>query len=159
MTSEEVFIIKDPGKETADRIKTLFTAMYEEFIDMGLLLKPAEHAAEIWFRSVENTLGRFGVLVAARKNGKIIGFAHGSLLMAPAYLEAGKTGVITHVFVDKSHRKSGIAQSLVAEMEGWFRQMNVHSIELQVLTKNHPGKTFWEKLGYGQELLQYRKMF
>jgi len=42
-------------------------------------------------------------------------------------------------------------------LEDWFVTKKVHSIELQVITGNPLAKEFWKKLGYLEELQQYRK--
>ena len=157
---KEIEIISISGQhiEFIQQIKSLFDKMYDEFIGMGVILHPVENASDIWYRSIENSLNRFGLLVAILKNGSVIGFAHGALLMAPAYLDAGKTGVITHVYVEKNFRKEGLANSMVSELENWFIKKEVHSIELQVISTNITGKLFWKNLDYKEELIQYRKL-
>jgi len=135
----------------------LFDQMYREFKAMGIMLNPAEDAAQRWTASIRKTLGRFGTLAFARKDDLLVGFAHAALSMPPDYLLAGKTGVITHVFVIPEFRGLGIAGLLVRQLESWLREKNVRSIELQVLKGNLNGKSFWEKCGYSEELIQYRK--
>ncbi len=159
MNKVEIITIDGQQNDIVEKIKSLFDVMYDEFIEMGALLQPAEGASDIWYRSIENSLNRFSKLVAVVNNDTVVGFAHGSLLMAPPYLKAGKTGVITHVYVEKIYRKEGLAKSMVRELEDWFKKKNVHSVELQVISGNTQGKAFWERLNYKQELIQYRKRF
>ncbi|MBU2649696.1 MAG: GNAT family N-acetyltransferase [Bacteroidetes bacterium] len=137
----------------------LFDQMYGEFKAMGIMLNPAADAAQRWTSSIRKTLGRFGTLALARKDDLLVGFAHAALSMPPDYLMAGKTGVITHVFVMPELRGEGIAGLLVTRLESWLREQNVRSVELQVLKGNSNGITFWEKSGYSAELIQYRKFF
>jgi ribosomal protein S18 acetylase RimI-like enzyme len=42
-------------------------------------------------------------------------------------------------------------------LQDWFRMKKVHSVELQVISGNPEAKEFWKKLGFVEELQQYRK--
>jgi ribosomal protein S18 acetylase RimI-like enzyme len=141
-----------------DAVELMFERMYESMEQMGLMLPLAENGAGKWIKSVQNTSGKFGIVVLAKAGPTAVGFAHGMIKFLPDYLGGYPVGSITHVFVDETHRRSGVGQELVNELKEWFRMKKVHSIELQVITGNPAAKAFWEKLGYGQELIQFRKL-
>jgi len=151
--------LTDKQDAVLEEVKVLFQEMYSYMETHGLMLGLASEGAEKWLNGITKGLGRFGVLYLASSNGKLIGFAHGAIRLIPDYLGNLKTGVITHVFVSKEYQAQGTGEELVHELEQWFKEQKVHSVELQVLADNHPAIGFWKKLGYQPELLQCRKMF
>lgn len=151
----EIVNKQDPVLE---KVGLLFREMYVYMLANGLNLDLAPNGHEKWISSISKGLGRFGVLFTLQKDEEIIGFAHGSIRLAPDFLGSKKLGVITHVFVNDNARNKGEGRALVHALEQWFAQQEVHSIELQVLSGNVPAIGFWEKLGYAPELLQCRKI-
>ncbi|MFO8128645.1 MAG: GNAT family N-acetyltransferase [Bacteroidales bacterium] len=140
-----------------EAVRGLFEEMYAEMTRYGLMLPLAEDGGQKWAASIKNNLGRFGTLILATKEDMPVGFAYGALSMAPNYLVAGKTGVVTHIFVVKKERSGNLGSRMLSQLEQWFRSMQVHSVELQVLAHNAQGIAFWERSGYAKELMQYRK--
>lgn len=148
--------VSDPTDPSLDRVRPLFSEMYRGMRAQGLMLPLSDDGADRWVNGLNTTLGRFAVLAVAEEEGKLIGFAHGALKFLPDYLGSLRTGTITHVFVRPLHRGQDIGSKLVVMLEEWFESKKVHSVELQVITGN-PASDFWEKAGYAQELIQYRK--
>jgi ribosomal protein S18 acetylase RimI-like enzyme len=139
------------------KVEQLFFDMYAFMNDHGLRLGLTEKGEQKWLDGIRKGMGRFGVLLVAEQEGKVLAFAHGSVRLTPDYLGNRKVGVITHVYVDGEFRGGGIGENMVKGLEDWFREKEVHSVELQVLSGNKSGIAFWEKLGYPLELKQYRK--
>ncbi|MCK9398975.1 MAG: GNAT family N-acetyltransferase [Bacteroidales bacterium] len=135
----------------------LFTRMYSRMDEIGLLLPLSADGTEKWLKTVRNTSGKYGLVILVKDWGKAVGFAHGMVKFLPDYLGGFAVGSITHVYVDDDSRRSGIGKVLVNLLEDWFLTKKVHSIELQVITGNPLAKEFWKKLGYLEELQQYRK--
>lgn len=151
---KEILRKDDPLLQDAEQ---LFGAMYEFMAGNGLKIQLPPEGARKWIENISKGLGRFGVLYVATLNGITAGFAHGSIRLAPDYLGNVKVGVITHIFVREESRGKGTGEKLVRALEAWFREKEVHSVELQVLVNNERGIAFWERLGYPPELLQCRK--
>ncbi len=137
----------------------LVKSMYEYMERHGLILSLSEDGAEKWTNSINNTLGKYGVIVIAERENKIIGFAHGALKYLPDHLGNFKIGSITHIYVEEKYRGAGIGKKLTEMLEDWFRRQQVHSIELQVISGNSESVEFWRNLGYIEELKQFRKLF
>jgi ribosomal protein S18 acetylase RimI-like enzyme len=135
----------------------LFTKMYSRMDELGLSLPLSVDGTEKWLKTARNTSGKFGLVILVKDYGKAVGFAHGIIKFLPDYLGGFAVGSITHVYVDENSRRSGIAKALVNILEDWFLMKKVHSIELQVISGNPSAKEFWKKLGYSEELQQYRK--
>ncbi len=157
MTDFQILNIDQLHPELEREIAILFKDMYIEMRESGLMLDLTEKGTEKWLRSLKNTLDRFSGLVVAFKDSIPVGFASGSLAITTDYLGSKKVGVINHVFVLKNFRAKHLAEQMVNSLQGWFREKEVHSIELQVLYLNKGAIEFWEKMGYTKELLQMRK--
>ena len=145
---------EQPGWE---KVPALLLLMYSQMEHMSLMLPLAPEGEMKWLSTARNTAGKFGILVLAMDEEEPVGFAHGMLKFLPDYLGGHPVGSITHVFVADEKRRCGVGEALVSDLEEWFRTKKVHSIELQVIAGNPGAKAFWEKLGYLEELTQYRK--
>jgi ribosomal protein S18 acetylase RimI-like enzyme len=150
--------ITDKGDPLIEKTNLLFEEMYAFMQDHGLMLGLARDGARKWVEGIRQGLGRFGILFICLQQEEVIGFAHGALRLTPDYLGSKKVGVITHVYVREDIRKQGAGKALVKELEQWFDEKEVSSVELQVLTHNESAILFWESAGYQRELLQYRKL-
>ncbi len=157
MDKIQIISINNPENPYLKQVQFLFTEMYEYMDERGLMLPLAENGAELWMDTVRNTLGKFGLLCVAVDKETVQGFAHGALKFGPDYLGNPKIGVVTHIFVRDSLRQAGIGAEMLRNLEKWFAEKNVHSIELQVVSGNDYAMEFWEKMGYEKELFQYRK--
>jgi len=149
--------ITDKNDPALEDVKNMFQSMYDaEGPDQAVQL--AEKGPEIWLKGILKGLGRFGKIYLASIDGKNVGFAHGGLRLMSDFYGSHKVGHISHIFVDESARKKSVGEELVKNLEKWFAQKEVHSVELEVLITNKSGIAFWEKLGYPAELIQSRKM-
>jgi GNAT superfamily N-acetyltransferase len=146
------------GDALLDQVELLFKRLYEFLAVSGMQMPMVEGGEKLWRQSAEKLIGgRFGVLVAAVKNGNAVGFAHGVLRYAPDYLGGLKVGFITNIYVDPTFRTGGIGRRLIDYLENWFRVKGTHSCELQVLAGNTSGLEFWTRCGFSCELFQMRK--
>lgn len=155
---EILFIsLTEESQEEWVQVESLFREMYNLMREMGMMLPLESGGAAKWLTAARNTAGKFGKVVVAKRNGKVIGFAHGMIKFLPDYLGGQPIGFITHIFVDKDCRHLDIGTRLVSILEEWFRLKRVHSIELQVISGNPEAMAFWKNLGYTEELRQFRK--
>lgn len=157
MEKVDYIMLDQPDLADWNFINDLFARMYSRMDEMGLVLPLCEDGTEKWLKTAKNTSGKFGLVILVKVDDKAAGFAHGMIRFLPDYLGGFPVGSITHVYVDEEARRSGIGGDLVHILEEWFRLKKVHSVELQVITGNPVAREFWQKLGYREELLQYRK--
>lgn len=149
--------IQHPDDPAWEQVEGLLQAMYVSLETQGWKFPLTVEGARLWLKTVRNTAGKFGVMVVAKDNGRVVGFAHGMVKFLPDYLGGNPIGFVTHIFVEEDYRVTGTGKQLVEMLEEWFCQKKVHSVELQVITGNAGGIEFWTKLGYREELRQYRK--
>ena len=157
MEDRKYLRLDDSSSNDWEAVRELFKRMYSRMDEYGLMLPLAPDGAEKWLQTAQNTAGRFGLVVLAKIGDKPVGFAHGMIKYLPDYLGGFPVGSITHVFVNDDYTGSGIGKTMVKILEDWFQSKKTHSVELQVISGNLPAKEFWKKLGYLEELLQYRK--
>lgn len=158
MVKFDFITLDQPQQPGWDEVNELFRQMYAAMDAMGLMIPLAEDGAENWVQSAKNIAGKYGITILVKNDAKAIGFAHGTLRFMPDYLGGLYIGSITHVYVDEQYRRTGIGKLLIKQLEDWFLSKKVHSIELQVIAGNQGAQSFWQKLGYHNELVQYRKM-
>src|SRR5436190_19861093 len=138
-------------------VADLFEAMYREEAAYGSLAALASGGAALWLKGATAGLERFARLCVVEQEGKVVGFAHGTIRLLPDYIGGGAVGSVTHLFVDPSARRQGAARVLLNALEDWFRLKNVSRMELTVVAGNPAGRAFWAACGYEVALHQLYK--
>lgn len=141
------------------QIEDLFAQLYNYMNSTGLQMPLINGGEKLWRKSIEKIIGgRFGMLIGAIEEERVIGFAQGTIRFSADYMGSLKVGFITNIFISPEFRSKGLGKNLVSNLEEWFKSKDVHSYELQVLSGNINGIGFWESIGYKRELLQMRKI-
>ncbi len=84
------------------------------------------------------------ISLAARVNGEIAGFVIGRIGME----RDSHMGHILTVDVASLHRRKGIAQQLLCEMEAIFRDKGIKECRLEVREDNAAALNLYQKLGF-----------
>lgn len=141
-----------------DQLEKLFRQFYEGMNDQGIVLHLADKGEKLWVDSVKLRLGKLAAVYIIESDENIVGFSSGYIKFLPDFLGGSKTGFIDGIYLLPEYRKGLMAYELYRAIENWFREQHVQSIELQVLSGNTGGIRFWDKMGYGTELHQMRKL-
>jgi GNAT superfamily N-acetyltransferase len=56
--------------------------------------------------------------------------------------------VLWHLYVDRAHRRAGLARALLAEVEAHGRRVGARSVWLETTSLNVPGVAAYNRLGY-----------
>jgi GNAT superfamily N-acetyltransferase len=82
-------------------------------------------------------------------------FASVRLAPAPAPLAAVARGVLTDgwlgvtaVTVAEEHRRHGLATAVMTAVQGWAAERGAHSVYLQVVASNAPGRALYRRTGF-----------
>ncbi len=126
--------------------------------DLGLAFPEVDNAEEKWTASFVRTLGRFSFIWLAEKDKKISAFLLARLKQSPAFLGSVQVGEISDLYVGESLRGEGVGAQLVDLAMQKFNDLDVHSVEVQILTGNEQGLEFWKKQGFDPDLTQVRKI-
>lgn len=120
--------------------------IYNEGIEDGLATLDAEAKSAKEMRRWWAQHGqRFAILVAARDQGEVIGWAS----LNPYSHRCAHAGVADlSVYVRRDSRGMRIGWSLLRALEPVARQRNFHKIVLFALERNAQGKALYRKQGY-----------
>ena len=125
---------------------------------LGLAFPLESNSQDKWLSSFQRTLGRFSFLWVAEVNGQVMAFLLARVKQSPTFLGGVQVGEISDVYVDNSLRGSGVGTRLVDAAMEKLKALRVHSVEVQIQAGNDAGLSFWEKLGFRQDLTLVRKV-
>lgn len=111
-----------------------------------------------WIASFSRTLGRFSFLWVAEQGSEISAFLLGRLKKTPAYLGGVLVGEISDLYVSELLRGQGTGKQLVTAAMQHFKNQNVHSVEVQIMSQNKSGLAFWNSLGFQNDVILVRQM-
>ena len=126
--------------------------------ELGLAFPEVENIEEKWIASFARTLDRFSFIWLAETSGQISAFLLARVKQSPAFLGGVQVGEISDLYVGESLRGTGVGAKLVTLATQKFEDLQVHSVEVQILAGNEQGLDFWHKQGFGPDLVQVRKV-
>ncbi len=88
------------------------------------------------------------LLLVAEEEGKIVGYALGTITSRPPVFKERKIGYIDDMFVVKEYRRSGVGKEFLNELFKWFKNKKAKHTEITVHTKNFIGRKAWENFGF-----------
>lgn len=94
---------------------------------------------------------------AAQCDGKVEGFIICSIAkIGREYLceGSGQVGYVNDVYVSPAMRRTGCAIALLGAAKAWLKECGVNALQLEVLSGNTSGKSFWERNG-GREIATF----
>jgi len=138
-------------------LEQAFTDLYASMRADGLRTGLVDGGARQWVQAQLPMLGRLTGIACAWQGDALLGFAAGTIRVAPAHLGAARSGAITHIHVSPAARRGGLGLALFRSLEDWFRSREVEAIELEVVPGNTGGLAFWEKLGFRTDHLVLRR--
>jgi len=76
------------------------------------------------------------------------GFEEGKLISTIMVGYEGHRGWLYYIAVDREHRRTGIAKTLIAKAEDWLQSQGAPKVMLMVRSGNGPAEALYESLGY-----------
>lgn len=133
---------------TVEDIDTIAKFRYEMFNDIGtthLLIDNFIEETVTFYKNAYKTGDC--IHFVAEIDGELIGCA-GAIIKSDfpnTFFKSNRYGYIMDVFVHKSHRKKGIAKSLVEELMIWFKEKGISTVKLDA---SQEGVPLYEKIGF-----------
>lgn len=87
-------------------------------------------------------------IFVAEEDDKIVGYLLAFKVDREEMFKIKKAGLIADIFILDNFRKMGIGESLVKECFKWFKQNNIHFVEINIEVSNDGGLKFWNKMGF-----------
>ena len=88
-----------------------------------------------------------GILLISESKGEITGFILGYVEALPEWFGSKQIGLIRYLAIKEAHHNLGTGKSLLEEAVKWYKNKNIHRIELYVLN-GLKADGFWRKMGF-----------
>lgn len=157
MSGSIIHIVRDGQDPLLDQVPALFEELHASMAGHGMNAGLAANGAHIWLDGVRRGLERFGRLVLAVEEGRVVGFTYGMVKLAPDYLGGAPLGQWTHLYVAPANRRGGVARSITEALHIWFVDKGVQATECEVVYGNLLSQEFVRSLGYVPELFRFRR--
>jgi GNAT superfamily N-acetyltransferase len=95
------------------------------------------------------------VFVAVSVAGEPLGFIH--LHGASDFFTGEPHGHVSDIVVASAAEGRGVGQALMAAAEDWARQLGYRLLSLHVFAGNTRARSFYERLGYGPDIVKLIK--
>lgn len=137
-------------KEQAARLFDEFQDYLAAMDSFGLLKRPAGFGAkylELTLKSISRGKGKMFVVL---REGSLIGLIVAIVLpkTKDPGVKHGLRGRISELYLDKSHRGSGVGALLMKAGERYLKQRKCKRIFIEVFTPNVGAHKFYKKFGY-----------
>jgi ribosomal protein S18 acetylase RimI-like enzyme len=88
-----------------------------------------------------------GLVLVALDGEQTVGYSLSEIASTKG-LKLGKVGHIDHLAIRSGYRRKGVGERILNEILKRFRSQKIDRVELEVLTKNQVGYSFWKKHGF-----------
>jgi len=146
-----------PGDPRLDQIEILFKQLYKSESEFGVSVRLIEGGEKIWRRTIEKMLGKYAQIIVAAEEDKICGFSYGSLRMMPACFGGIVIGYWEAMIIKPEYRKLGLGDQMTLQLMDWWREKGAVIFEGERLITNYNAARNFDRLGFKQELIRYRR--
>ena len=145
--------IRLASPDDVDALVDLWLELAETHERLDPRFKLVKNAQTIWRKHILSVMGNQDcrVLVAVEA-GDVVGFINGSIGKRPAIFLDRIHGSIDDLYVDKSHRRLGIATRLVEELLDWFRLKGITRYQTSFSVRNPEAEAFWKSAGFEESM-------
>lgn len=140
-------------------ILDMYVKLHNFFYEYGYQLPPPKDVKQAYLNSFQRTLGRFTNIWVAEIGGEVVGYILVRVKRVPEYMGGVLVGELSDMWIVPEARRLGIGDRLVRIGIEWFRELGVHSIEIQVLWENMASWGIFEKMGFKPEYRAARLMW
>ena len=147
-----------------EAIKNLLVELQQfiVLIDKFHLNKITKEYKELYFEDMlQKVYTQNGAVLVAENQNEIVGFVAGGIVQ---YDEVDKTcyacplkGEVFELVVSEKHRRLGVGQKLIEEMECYFKSKGCECVELDVFAYNETALSFYNKNGYETRMVKVFK--
>lgn len=91
-------------------------------------------------------------VLVGESGGNVVAYCLATVASKPPVFEEKQYGAVFDLAVCESFRRQGIGEQLFTVVQNWFRQKNIHRIEIRVVLSNETSTAFWRKMGFSPYL-------
>lgn len=140
-------------------IKEMYVLLNDFFYTMGYQLPKPDDVGQVYLDSFQRTLGRFTNSWVAEMDGEVVGYILCRVKKVPEYMGGVLVGELSDMWIVPKARRLKIGDTLVRTAIEWLRELEVHSIEIQVLWNNMKSWGIFDKMGFKPEYRAARLMW
>ena len=143
----------------APAIVELWSALvaYHRELTTDLPAAAVNGAARYAKRLIQRLDDPFTHILVAEDEDRVIGFALGTIVdLLPDIFNVEPGGYLADIFIAPAYRHQGLGRELIEQMINWFREQQVHYIELSVAVQNEQAIAFWKAVGGREVMLRMR---
>ncbi len=96
-------------------------------------------------------------ILVAEKDGRIEGYAFGTIHENPPAVLEQFYGFVSDVAVTADSRRRGVGMRLVSMLEEWFRSKGLPYAIVNYVSRNAAAGAFWGRVGYDDFVRKLRK--
>ena len=145
---ENVFV-RSMEESDIPAVSRMFVALHEHLNKLGSLWRLNPDWLDDYLQMMLST--RFGRVFTLIASGETIGFICVSTPKVNKKFIAGDiayTGLISELFIEPPHRGKAYARMLLSAAEDYCKSMNIHCIQVEVLTDNQAAASLYESCGF-----------
>ncbi len=139
-------------KAKIEDLKDVVTLSYKSAIyhkNLNAYYDTSEDVEDVLTKSLkENICSSDSCILIAEENNKIIGYLLAFKIDRLEMFRVKKAGSIVDIFIDENNRRMGLGDKLVDEIFKWFKESNIHFVEITVETSNEKAINFWNRKGF-----------
>ena len=140
-------------KEASEKHISQIIRLWMEFMYFNAEIEPFDTSGDRVLTQVETHLRNEitsddSLVLVAVDDEKVVGYSISRITRIPPFSRGKALGVIYDMAVTSSHRKRGIGRGMLDRIKTWFKERDIHRIELSVVTKNTIGGSFWREQGF-----------
>jgi ribosomal protein S18 acetylase RimI-like enzyme len=117
------------------------------------LVEPLEQGYGRWLVR-ESKNAEAIVLVAEQEDGKVVGYAYGTLVERDWMLLLDACGALQDIYVEESVRRGGVARKLLETICERFRELGAPRVVLSTAAKNESAQRFFESMGFRRTMIE-----
>jgi len=137
-------------------------ALYRDFnllhAEMGMSIHLVEGGERLWVDSMRKLLGRYAQIIVAEHEKKIVGYSAGVLRVLPPYYGSIVIGYWDSVYIEKEYRRMGLGDGMMGMLLDWWRGKGAVLAEGERLSVNEKVKGNYQRSGFHEEIVKYRKI-
>ncbi len=105
--------------------------------------KDAHHKVKQFLR--ESIRSKKSQVLVALADRKVVGYSLSRIAEYPPVFEHNTFGYISDMAVQQEFQKQRIGEGLLREIKKWFSEKGIKRVELEVVSENKIGNSFWKK--------------
>ena len=142
-------MIREANVDDIPSIVDLWEEMMNFHIQKSSIYEIKADARQIYEFYLKNILkSHKSIILVCEIKNKVVGYLMAEESQLPPVYKEDKIGTIVEICITEKHRNKGIGEELVAEIEKWFINKDITTIECVISDFNEISKGFWFKNKY-----------